>query len=467
MIFTELRFLFFFLAVFAVHWALPGRRARQLWLLAASYVFYGAWDVRFLGLIVLSTAVDYGVARWLDREAHPGRRRLAAGLSVVANLGLLGWFKYAGFLVESLAELLAWLGLPASLPVLRVVLPVGISFYTFQTLSYTLDVYRRDLPAERDPLAFALFVGFFPQLVAGPIVRAADFLPQLKRTPSAGDIAWRACLGLFLIGYVKKAVLSDNLAPYVDAFFLAPGEFTAVAGWLGITLYAAQIYCDFSGYSDMACATAGLLGYRLTRNFRQPYLATSPRDFWRRWHISLSTWLRDYLYVPLGGNRGGRLRTARNLMLTMLLGGLWHGAAWGFVLWGGLHGAALAIGAVWRARRETREVGPGARLAGWAGTMLLVLLAWVWFRADSLAAAGRVFATLAGQGDGAMTLPAGLWGLLAAMLAAHYVAERRDGAAPPGATWPWPLWALVYGAATALVLPWVNTAYRAFIYFQF
>lgn len=469
MIFTELRFLFFFLLVFVVHWVLPGRRGRQAWLLAASYVFYGAWDVRFLGLIVLSTAVDFGVGRWLEHEQRPGRRRLAAGLSVAANLGLLGWFKYAGFLAESLAELLAWLGLPASVPVLRVVLPVGISFYTFQTLSYTIDVYRRRLTAERDPLAFALFVGFFPQLVAGPIVRAADFLPQLRRTPTPGEIAWRACLWLFLVGYVKKAVLSDNLAPYVDAFFHAPGDYTAWAGWLGVGLYAAQIFCDFSGYSDMACATAGLLGYRLMENFRRPYLATSPQEFWRRWHISLSTWLRDYLYIPLGGNRGGRWRVVRNLMITMLLGGLWHGAAWGFVVWGAVHGAALAIGVWWRSG-ET-ESGRASRWwsgpMGWVATMGLVLGAWVLFRAETLGRAGEVYWVLLGRGAGVETLPPWLGGLLLGLLAVQLGVERTGKAGPPGGSWPWYVWAAAYGVMVACVLPWVSTGYRAFIYFQF
>lgn len=469
MIFTELRFLFFFLVVFAVHWALAGRRARQVWLLLTSYVFYGAWDVRFLGLIVLSTAVDYGVGRWLATESRTWMRKSAVGLSVAVNLGMLAWFKYVGFFAASLAELLAWLGLPVSLPVLQVLLPVGISFYTFQTLSYTFDVYRGRLSAEREPLAFAVFVGFFPQLVAGPIVRAADFLPQLQRTPQREDIEWRACLWLFLVGYVKKAVLSDNLAPYVDVFFNTPGEYSAVSAWVGVGLYAAQIFCDFSGYSDMACATAGLLGYRLMVNFRSPYLATSPQDFWRRWHISLSTWLRDYLYIPLGGNRGGRWRVARNLIITMLLGGLWHGAAWGFVVWGAVHGVALALGVWWRSDRSDWCGGRcwWAKFAGWLGTMGLVLATWVLFRAETLSKAGDVYLAMLGRGTGPLTLPWGLGCLLAGLLGLQYLSERRCAMEPPGSKLPWYCWAAAYGGVVACVLPWVSTGYRAFIYFQF
>jgi alginate O-acetyltransferase complex protein AlgI len=467
MIFTELRFVFFFFLVFAVHWALRGRRGRQAWLLAASYVFYGAWDPRFLGLIILSTAIDYGVAIALAREGRDRARRALLGLSLAANLGLLGFFKYYGFFAASLADLLGWLGLPGSLPVLEIILPVGISFYTFQTLSYTIDVYRRRLEPERDPLAFALFVAFFPQLVAGPIVRASEFLPLLARRLSLSDVKWRAALWLFLAGYFKKAVVSDNFAPYVDAFFHAPGDFGAATAWLGVILYAAQIYCDFSGYSDMARGAAGLLGYDLPLNFRRPYLATSPREFWQRWHISLSTWLRDYLYIPLGGNRGSRGRTALNLMITMLLGGLWHGAAWGFVLWGGIHGAALAAGALWRKKDERPKRSGAALLAGWALTLLLVLTTWVLFRADSLPAAGRVFAVLLGLGEGTFSLPPILWAAPPLFLAAQWAAERAEGSPPPGARLPWPVYAFLYGVVFAVLFQFVNLNYRPFIYFQF
>ncbi|HVS16485.1 MAG TPA: MBOAT family O-acyltransferase, partial [Thermoanaerobaculia bacterium] len=334
MIFTELRFLTFFVAVLAVYWALPANRPRKLWLLIMSFAFYAAWDWRFLSLIFFSISVDYLVGRGLGRTAREGPRRALLLASLGANLGLLGFFKYFGFFVEQAIELGALLGLELHRPSLEIVLPVGISFYTFQTLSYSIDVYRRKIEPTRDLLDLALFVAFFPQLVAGPIVRARDFLPQLERARRWAEVRAAPHLTLFLLGFIKKACVSDNVAATVDAYFAAPQAYDAAGAWIAVLLYAIQIYCDFSGYSDMAIASAGLLGYDLGPNFQHPYVAASPREFWQRWHISLSTWLRDYLYVPLGGNRHGEPRTHRNLMLTMLLGGLWHGAAWSFVLWG-------------------------------------------------------------------------------------------------------------------------------------
>jgi alginate O-acetyltransferase complex protein AlgI len=304
MIFTELSFLAFFALVFGVHWWLTSHRARKLWLLAASYFFYGAWDWRFLSLIVGSTALDYVVGLRLEGNDDERSRKRWIALSVVANLGLLGVFKYANFFLDSAIRLASALGFEASPHVLGIVLPVGISFYTFQTMSYSLDVYRRELRAVRDPLDFALFVTFFPQLVAGPIVRAIDFLPQLERVRVWRDVRVRACATLFLVGYVKKACIGDNVAELVDPYFKDPALYDALSAWIAVLFYAVQIYCDFSGYSDMAIATAGLFGYELRLNFDFPYFAASIRDFWRRWHMSLSSWLRDYLYIPLGGSRG-------------------------------------------------------------------------------------------------------------------------------------------------------------------
>ena len=467
MIFTELRFLAFFLGVFALNWTLRNRAARHLVLLAASYVFYGAWDARFLGLIILSTVADFCAALLLERHGTPPRlRRLVLGSAVTLNLGILGLFKYYNFFADSLVALLASFDVTVSQPTLQLVLPVGISFYTFQSLSYTIDVYRGQLRAERSLLSYALYIAFFPQLVAGPIVRAVDFLPQLARNPDIRTVPWRPLLLLFFWGYAKKAAFSDNLAPWVDAFFAAPHTFDHASHWLGVLLYAAQIYCDFSGYSDMAIATAGLLGYQLCRNFDHPYVSTSPREFWRRWHISLSTWLRDYLYIPLGGNRGPTSRVATNLMLTMLLGGLWHGAAWTFVAWGALHGAALVVDRWWP-RRPDANNRIHITLLGWIVTMLIVLTGWVFFRAATFADATRVLTGLMGGGDGGASLPAIFWWHLAAAFAVHLTAARGVKFSHLLERLSWPSFALAYGVLVGLALTLVNTSYRAFIYFQF
>ncbi|MHC4380608.1 MAG: MBOAT family O-acyltransferase, partial [Planctomycetota bacterium] len=302
MIFTEFRFLGFFLLVFAIHWSLRGARTRKTWLLLTSYAFYAAWDWRFLGLILASTLVDFVTGLRIAASEDPGTRKWWLRLSLCANLGILGFFKYCDFFLSSTASLVQAMGFEANLPVLELILPVGISFFTFQTMSYSLDIYYRRLEPTRSLLDLSLFVGFFPQLVAGPIVRAKDFLPQLERPQPFAAIAVKPALLLFLSGFIKKAVISDNLAPMVDAYFADPSAWSAGAAWIAVPGYAVQIYCDFSGYSDMAIALAALLGYRLCLNFHGPYLASDIRDFWRRWHISLSTWLRDYLYIPLGGS---------------------------------------------------------------------------------------------------------------------------------------------------------------------
>ena len=344
MLFVELRFLAFFAVVLAVTWALRRNGARKAWLLLASYAFYAAWDWRFLGLILLSTVVD-GVAgrRIHEAGADEGRRRAWLTVSLVVNLGILLTYKYFDFFAGSLNELLGWLGLGASLPVLDLVLPVGISFYTFQTLSYSLDIFRRRLEPAGSPLDLALFVAFFPQLVAGPIVLAKEFLPQLEARPRWAAVDVRAALVLFFVGFVKKSCLSDALSPYVDAVHAAPDAVGAAGGWVSAAAFAAQIYCDFSGYTDMAIASAALLGYTLPTNFRAPYLTRTVGAFWTHWHITLGRWFREYLYFPLGGNRRGAARSAANLMVVFLVSGLWHGAAWTFVLWGAIHGAFVAL----------------------------------------------------------------------------------------------------------------------------
>ncbi len=466
MIFTEWRFFPFFLLVFAVHWALRREGARRLWLLGTSYVFYGAWDWRFLGLIWLTTVMDYLFGAQLARVE---RRRVAwMWASVVMNLGILGAFKYFDFFVGSGTQVLHWLGLDVRATALEIVLPAGISFYTFQSMSYTLDVYRRELLPAKSLLDFAFFVAFFPQLVAGPIVRAADFLPQLAEPRSLARIDFRACLVLFLSGFVKKACVSDNLAPLVERYFEAPALYGSASAWLATLSYATQIYCDFSGYSDMAIACAALLGYRLRLNFDFPYLARSITEFWRRWHMSLSTWLRDYLYIPLGGSRGSRLFVFRNLMLTMLLGGLWHGAAWHFVVWGGLHGLALAWHRAWRgwfseASRVRRLLAP----LGLPLTLSFVCLGWIFFRARTLPdawTATRAFLFLGTPGT--QELDPLVFAPLFLLALAHVVTRRRWLA---GWWEKLPAWgfAVAYGSLVGLVLPFVSVDFTPFIYFQF
>ena len=468
MIFTELRFLAFFVAVVATYWALPANRPRKVWLLAASYAFYAAWDWRFLSLIWISTLVDYLVGVGLGRTDAPRARRALLISSLAANLGLLGFFKYFGFFVDQAMALGELLGFTGHRPSLEIVLPVGISFYTFQTLSYSIDVYRRRIEPTRNLLDLALFVGFFPQLVAGPIVRAADFLPQLRRLRHWSDVRPSPHLTLFLLGFVKKACISDNVAATVDAYFATPQAYDAASAWIAVLLYAIQIYCDFSGYSDMAIASAGLLGYDLGPNFRHPYVAASPREFWQRWHISLSTWLRDYLYIPLGGSRGGELATHRNLMVTMLLGGLWHGAAWSFVLWGGLHGVALGVHRWWR--RWRGEPTPRTALgvaAGVALTQAWVCLGWIFFRAHDMERAWvTVRSWLLFQSPGTTTIDPWWWVLIVAFALAHGLGARRDWSALAARA---PRWAFAagYGVAVAVVLLFVQVDVQPFIYFQF
>jgi D-alanyl-lipoteichoic acid acyltransferase DltB (MBOAT superfamily) len=471
MLFNSYAFWGFFACVFATYWRLRHRH-QNLLLLAASYVFYGLWDWRFLGLILLSTVVDYIAARRLEQASAPAARRRWLGLSLVTNLGILGVFKYYDFFAGELTALLGGLGLEAAAPTLDLVLPVGISFYTFQTLSYTVDVYRGELAPVRDFLDFALFVCFFPQLVAGPIERAGRLLPQV-RTPRArrdGDFA----AGLYLVAYGLwlKVVVADNLAEVADAVFAAPPE--AIGGLevlLGVYAFAFQIYGDFGGYSAVARGVARWLGFDLSPNFRRPYFATSPSELWRRWHISLSSWLRDYLYIPLGGNRGGRLRTARNLVATMSLGGLWHGAGWNFIAWGVFHGVLLtAYRPLETASRRLRESGAGGTRVLAAVTMFhATCVGWLFFRASdlphALALAGRL-----GSGLAPTPLAAFLAALIVffagPLLAFDLWAERAEaGGGLPRASWL--SQALFYGFVAMVLLHLTPSRSHEFIYFQF
>jgi alginate O-acetyltransferase complex protein AlgI len=468
MLFVEPRFFVFFAIVFTVYWSLKRNRDRKIVLLIASYIFYGAWDPRFTLLLGFSTLFDYGAGLAMEASTSHSRRKLIIVVSLFVNLSLLFTFKYFNFFADSFVALLHTAGIAANPVTVRLILPVGISFYTFQSLSYTLDIYRGHLHARRSLLDYATFVGFFPQLVAGPIVRAYDFLPQLDTARRFDTVPVRAVLIQFFFGFVKKACVSDNLAPYVDAVFGHPEQYNGASIVAATILYAIQIYCDFSGYTDMAIATAKLLGYDLTVNFRHPYFASDITDFWRRWHISLSSWLRDYLYIPLGGNRGGTLMSYRNLMITMVLGGLWHGASWNFVIWGTLHGAALIVHKEYARRRPGFLPGqPAYRAAAMGLTFWWVCLAWIFFRAQDLSGALGIaegFVTWHSPGTqdiaaGAAVAILGL-GLLHALEARRLISGALLSLGEPG-------FYAVAGTATAVMLALTPIAYRPFIYFQF
>ena len=387
MLFNSLQFVVFLTVVYAVY-RLLGHRAQNLWLLGASYYFYAAWDWRFTGLLAATTLVSYGAGRLLGRpEARASRPRARRILwaALGFHLAVLGFFKYAGFFVDSAVRALAALGFDGGHPVIAIVLPLGISFYTFMAMAYVVDVYRGDMPPSASLVDYALFVAYFPHLIAGPILRAPALMPQFAaprvvRTIDLSEGAWLIAVGLF-----KKIVVADNLSPIVDAVF-GPG-FQAGGGdvLVGVYAFALQIYGDFAGYSDMARGLSQLFGIELNVNFRFPYFVTNPREFWRHWHISLSTWLRDYLYKPLGGSRGGRWATNRNLLITMVLGGLWHGAAWSFVLWGAYQGAWLVAHRgyeAWRGGVRTRT-SPTAAIGAWLVALHLVCYGWLLFRARS------------------------------------------------------------------------------------
>jgi alginate O-acetyltransferase complex protein AlgI len=389
MIFTSFEFVLFFLAVLILRACMRSFAAEKWFLLVASYVFYMSWSIPCGFLILFTSLVDFWVGAALGRMENERTRKILLVVSLTANLGVLGFFKYTNFLLGNVHWAFGLFGLHTMPLHYDILLPVGVSFFTFQSMSYTIDVYRRHIPASRSARDFLLFVAFFPQLVAGPIVRAADFLPQLRRRVRASIPEIESGLAQFGLGAVKKIVISDQISPHVDMIFAAPGSYDAVTLIVGVLGYAVQIYCDFSGYSDMAIGCARIMGFHFIENFQMPYSSVNITEFWRRWHISLSTWFRDYVYIPLGGNRKGTERTYVNLMITMLLCGLWHGASWNFVFWGGLHGLGLAIHRLWKTKRPVAEgkKSPLIRHSGNAVARLLtlgvVLIGWIFFREQS------------------------------------------------------------------------------------
>jgi len=474
MLFNSLSFVIF-LAVQLFLYNLPfSWRVKKINLLWGSYIFYAAWNPPFVALLWFSTVLDWFAAKWLYATESRTKRRALLVVSLGANLALLGFFKYGRFLLDNFVALMGLLGVPFHPATPDIILPVGISFYTFQTMSYTIDVYLGKTPPAKSFLSYALYVTFFAQLVAGPIVRSEDFLPQCDgpRKVTARHLGWG--FSLLILGLFEKMVLADTLlAPLAERVYDATASPTLGDGWCATLAFAGQIFCDFAGYSTCALGLALCFGFVLMQNFRFPYAALGPSDFWRRWHISLSTWLRDYLYVPLGGNRHGALLTCRNLALTMLLGGLWHGASWTFVVWGALHGFYLV------AERAVRGLVPPSRLWGrWPVrlalavlTFLLVCVGWVFFRARTF---GRAFAILGSMlgfaqpaAPGLIPLPkvAGVAAFTAVLLGVHWL--LRDSSIERAAMrLPWWARSLVL-ALLMIAIVTMTGEDRAFIYFQF
>lgn len=469
MLFNSIQFFVFFAIVVALFYASPRGFARKTVLLIASYVFYMAWNPKFVVLLLTLTVVDYYSAIWMDRVEAQGRRKFFLIVSLAANLGFLGFFKYYNFLASMLAPLA---GKPADAFALSIILPLGISFHTFQSISYVVDVYRRELKPIRNPIDYALFIAFFPQLVAGPIVRAQEFFADFYNwaNPTSEEIL-RGALWMIL-GLTKKMAFADQFAAIADSYYSNPAAHPGLlSAWSGTFAFAMQIFFDFSGYTDTAIGMALILGFHFPVNFRRPYLAYSITDFWHRWHISLSKWLRDYLYIPLGGNRHGALATYRNLMLTMLLGGLWHGASWNFVIWGGYHGGLLSVERM--AGRHRFLEAPKAWLYPFRAvlTFVLVCIGWVFFRAatlpNSLYVIRQMFSGSMAAGDAPITIPLWLLYFVGVALLIALVEEK----------WEWmerlttgPAWAYVAMMVALLMsIELIGVTEKAvpFVYFQF
>ncbi len=473
MLFVTQKFLIFFLVVFTAYWLMPWKRPRVWLLLAASYYFYYCFN-QWLALVVASSSLaDYLIARGMESFGRQAVRRLLLLASLAMNLGLLCYFKYTNFFLESYFQITGTL-YSREADLLSIILPVGISFYTFEAINYTVDVYLEKIRAERNLDYFLLFILFFPHLVAGPIVRASDFLPQIYRPKY---LTWtRFAVGgrQIVLGLFKKMVIADRMALLVDPVFANPGHYETAVVWMAAVAYSIQIYCDFSGYTDIAIGTARLLGYRLAINFAMPFASTNVTEFWRRWHISLSSWIRDYVYIPLGGNRGSTVRTSFNLLAAMTLCGLWHGANWTFVVWGALNGVYLIIHRTFRwavrdltAFRAALDTVPGIALRI-AMTFTAVTLAFVLFRSPTFATAQAVFHRLfvPSGGLGCPVPPVTFWTFVVIVFAAHVFASRPAN---------WVRWqqaspafrgvAISAAVFATLILAPANT--WTFIYFQF
>ncbi len=470
MLFNSADFVVFLLATLALYWATPSLLLRRAVLLSASLVFYAWWDYRFLALIAYVTVVAYAAA-WAVHW-RPSQAKRIVGLTLFLQLGQLAIFKYTNFFLASVGDVAHLFGFTLQPPALSIVLPIGVSFYTFHGISYVVDVYRGKLPRPLGLSVVALYIAFFPQLVAGPIVRADVFIPQTERPARLDSRDLIVAMKLITIGLICKSVFADRLAPLVDAIFKTPGKFdnpTLISAVFG---FYSQIYFDFVGYSTIAIGVSRLFGFKLPRNFDFPYRSTNITEFWRRWHISLSTWLRDYLYIPLGGNRSGPVKQYRNLFLTMLLGGLWHGASYNFVLWGAAHGLALGAHKLFRSRWPSLLVTSGARYAwiplAWLLTQGFVLVAWIPFRAASLGDTSIMLRALMFSRDaGGLQSQVIPFSLIAfPILVEHLLVQN-----PRLPALPWPkrpvVVLVVVGICFALVLPLLELKVQNFIYFQF
>ncbi len=471
MIFTTLPFVLFFALVVPLYWTLRDDRWRHRMLFAANFVFYGWWDWRFAGLLLFVVLVSHAGGAWVARAVGAGRdARIPLYVSCGVQLGVLGYFKYTNFFLGSVQGLIESFGGQPGWTTLNIILPVGISFYIFQAISYLVSVYRGTVVREASFLKLGVYLGFFPHLVAGPIIHAKTFLPQLGSRRAFHPAEFLNGLRKFAIGFLYKSVFADNLAGPVDAVFRDPSSHSGLSVLGGCLGFYGQIYFDFAGYSLMAIGVANMIGYYLPDNFNFPYRAASVVDFWRRWHISLSSWLRDYVYIPLGGNRGPRWILYRNLMVTMFLGGLWHGASWNFVLWGCLHGLALCINHAWS------KTGVAGRMAGRAGfavasflvVQAFVLLCWVPFRAETFSDTAVIFGKLAGAFAGDFTQTAAFpWLLALVPLAADTWIVGSGRLCGRFEVRSRPAFAAVVALAFLVGLLCMHIGYAPFIYFQF
>lgn len=481
MLFNSIDFALFLPVVFLLYWTVFNRsiRIQNIFLLIASVVFYAWWDWRFLSLVFFSAAVDFQVGRAMERSGSPRTRKLLLAISLIANLGMLGFFKYYDFFVVNFNEAFTLLGMPVGLRTLSLVLPVGISFYTFQTLSYTIDLYRRNIKASQDPVAFASFVLFFPQLVAGPIERASALLPQFYRARTFDTAKARDGLRQILWGLFKKVVVADNCARYVNDAYATPELMDGSTMVLATILFAFQIYGDFSGYSDMAIGTARLLGFDLMRNFAYPYFSRDIAEFWRRWHISLNSWFRDYLYIPLGGNRGSKFRQIRNSIIVFAVSGFWHGASWTFLVWGLLNALYFVPHLIMGTERHTSTVAEGRWLPNLREmrdmlfTFTLVCIAWVFFRASDITAAMGIFKSI--FSSSILVMPFKLRSgymfytvlCIALLLLIEWNArDRQYGLQLDGMLPKWARMTIYYGVV-ALIIAFAPITGGSFIYFQF
>jgi len=466
MIFNSDIFLLFFSVVILLYWLVRNNQGHRDWLiLISSFLFYGTWDWRFLGLLVLTGGIDFVSAYKISSSNNPAEKKRWLLLSIISNLGTLGFFKYAGFFLESAFHLLEILGIQSTRPVLAIVLPAGISFYTFQALSYTLDVYRGQIKVESDPVKYFAFLTFFPQLVAGPIERASFLLPQFREKRFINESIVLRGVWYILWGFFLKVVIADYFAPLVDMVFNGK-PFGGSVNVLATLAFGGQIYGDFAGYSLIAIGLANTMGFELSKNFSHPYLASNIQEFWRRWHQTLSTWFRDYLYIPLGGDRAGALRTFFNITVTFVLAGLWHGANWTFILWGLCHGLALGFYRLWRTSKFSARF-QIPQIVSWGLTMLVVGLGWLFFRATSVSHAWAMIQAVVNDQppnwstDYALAV---LFGLLAVwfydVFNKHFHWERVSA-------WPWLLRVFVKSILLVFIIARWGKEPPSFIYFQF